>query len=114
MRLSRTGSVIGAAYVVLAVASMVYGNSLPDPKDSTVLMQLPIAPAITLLDVLGLAGWLAETSWTVAGGLFVPAIALTLYAVCWLFGALSIRTRLVVSAATLFVVAVLMFWPVAR
>lgn len=111
MRVSRSGLVVAAVYAVLAVASTVYGRSLPDPKESSVLMGLPLLPALLVVHAFGLDGWLADAPWFVTCALLVPAVAAGLYAACWLFGALGFRTRLVVGAGALALLSILLFWP---
>ena len=111
MRVSRSGLVVAAVYVVLAVASIVWGRSLPDPKESSVLMGLPLLPALLVIHTIGLDEWLADAPWFVTCGLLVPAIAAGLYAASWLFGALGFRTRLVIGAGALALLSVMLFWP---
>ena len=114
MRASRSGLVIAATYAVLATGCVIWGYSLPGPEAGTVLMQLPVVPALVVLDVLGLTDWFADAPLVVFHGLFVPVIAVGLYAVCWLFGALGFRTRLVLGLVTLGVLSFLLLWPIRR
>lgn len=53
MRVSRFGLVIAAAYTALAIGSVVLGYFLTEPKESTVLMQLPVVPVLALLYAVG-------------------------------------------------------------
>ena len=114
MRVSRSGLVIAATYAVLATGCAVWGYSLPEPKESTALMQLPVVPALLVLGASGLVDWAAAAPLLVFYGLCIPGIAACLYAVCWLFGALGPRTRLAIGIGALGVLSVLLFWPVRR
>ena len=114
MRVSRSGLVIAAIYAVLAMGCVAWGYSLPDPEESTVLMQLPVVPALLVLGASGLVDWAAAAPLLVFYGLCIPGIAACLYAVCWLFGALGPRTRLAIGIGALGVLSVLLFWPVRR
>ncbi len=53
MRVSRSGVVVATVYTVLAIGSVVWGYSLTEPKESTLLMQLPVVPVLALLDAAG-------------------------------------------------------------
>ena len=114
MRVSRSGLVIAAIYAVLATGCVAWGYSLPRPEESTVLMQLPVVPALLVLEAAGLVDWAAAAPPMVFYGLCIPAIAVCLYAVCWLFGALGPRIRLAIGIGALGVLSVLLFWPVRR
>ena len=82
MRVSRSGLVIAATYAVLATGCVVLGYSLPRPEESTVLMQLPVVPALLVLEAFGLVDWSAGAPLVVFYGLCIPAIAACLYAAC--------------------------------
>lgn len=114
VRVSRSGLVIATTYAVLATGCVVWGYSLPGPKESTVLMQLPVVPALLVLEALGLVDWFAGAPLVVFYGLCIPAIAAGLYTACWLFGALGFRTRLVIGVGALGVLSIMLFWPVRR
>ena len=114
MRVSRSGLVIAAIYVALSTGCVVWGYGLTDPKASTVLMQLPVVPILPLLVGLGLADWAANAPLALFYGRCIPAIAVGLYAACWLFGALALRTRLLIGVGVLGVLSVLLFWSVGR
>ncbi len=114
MRVSRSGLVIAAGYAVLATGCVVWGYSLPEPEASTVLMQLPVVPALIVLEALGWTDWIEVAPLMVFYGLFIPAIAAGLYAACWLFGALGFRTKLMLGVGILGVLSVVLFWPVRR
>ena len=112
--MSRSGLVIGAVYTLLAIGSVVWGYSLDGPKESTVLMQLPVVPVLALLDASGLVEWAARLPLIVFYGLCIPLVAGGLYAVCWLFGALGVRTRLLIGLGLLAAVSLPLFWPIRR
>ena len=114
MRVSRFGLVVAAVYAALAIGSVVWGYSLTDPKQSTVLMQLPVVPVLALLVASGLVEWAAALPLIIFYALCIPLVALGLYAACWLFGALGVRTRLVIGLGLLVVVSVPLFWQVRR
>ena len=114
MRVSRSGLAVATIYAVLATGCVVWGYSLPRPEESTVLMQLPVVPALLVLEASGLADWAAEAPPVVVYGLCIPAIAACLYAACWLFGALGPRIRLAIGIGLLGVLSVMLFWPVRR
>lgn len=114
MRVSRSGLVVAAAYTALAIGSVVWGHSLTDPKESTVLMQLPVVPVMALLVASGLVEWAAALPLIVFYALCIPLVALGLYAVCLLFGALGLRTRLVIGLGVLVVLSVPLFWSVRQ
>ena len=111
MRVSTSGLVVAATYAVLSVASVVWGYGLDGPKESTVLMQVPVLPAVIALVGLGLIEQAARLPLIVFYGAAIPIIALGLYAACWLFGALSARSRLVIASTVLVVLLVLTVWP---
>ncbi len=112
MRVSRSGLVTAAAYMALAIGSVVWGYSLTDPKESTVLMQLPVIPVLALLVASGLVEWAAALPLIVFYALCIPLIALGLYAVCWLFGAVGVRTRLLIGLGVVVALSIPLFWPV--
>ena len=114
MRVSKSGLVIAAVYVVLATASVIYGHSLSSADESTLLMQVPLLPALLLLLPLGLSGWVADAPWFISCSLLILANAIGYYAICWLLGILRPRTTLIIGLVTLVAVAFLSFWPVAR
>ena len=114
MRVSRSGLFVAATYAVLATGCAVWGYSLPEPKESTVLMQLPVVPALLVLEAAGLVDWAAAAPLMVFYGLCISAIAICLYALCWLFGALGPRTRLAIAIGALGGLSVLLFWPIRR
>ena len=114
MRVSRSGVVVAAVYTVLAIGSVVWGYSLTEPKGSTVLMQLPVVPVLALLDAAGLVEWVARLPLIVFYGLFIPLVAVGLYAACCQFGALGVRTRLLIGAGLLIVLSILLLWPVRQ
>ena len=117
MRVSRSGLVVAAVYAALSVGCVAWGYSLPDPKESTVLMQLPVVPAAVVFGAfgaLGLLEWFADASLIVFYGVLIPAIAVALYAACWLLGAPGFRTRLVIGLGVLGVLLAMLFWPVHR
>ena len=114
MWVSRSGLVIAAAYTVLAIGGVVWGYSLTEPKESTVLMQLPVVPVLALLYAFGLIEWTSGVSLVVFYGISIPLIALGLYAICWLFGALGVRTRLLIGLGLLVLVSLPLLWPVRR
>ncbi len=102
---------VAAAYTVLAIGSVLWGYSLTEPTESTVLMQLPVVPVLALLDACGMADGVARVRLAVFYGLGIPPVAAGLYAVCWLFGRLGVRTRLSVGVGLVIVLAALLFWP---
>ncbi len=112
MRVSRTGLVVATVYAVLATGCVVWGYELADPEASTVLMQLPVIPALLVLNGFGLMELVATEPLVLSYGLAIPAIAAGLYAVCWLFGALSVQTKILVGISALAVVSVMVLWPV--
>ena len=114
MRVSRSGVVIAVVYTALAIGSAMWGYSLTDPKESTVLMQLPVVPVLALLDASGLVERAAALPLIVFYALGIPLVALGLYAVCWLFGALGLRTRLLIGLGLLVVLLIPLLWPVRQ
>ena len=107
MRVSKSGLVIAGLYVMLAVASIVYGVSLANSKDSSTMTQLFVIPALLVADLFGLTTWLEDKPWFLSLILFVPATAVVLYAACWLFGSLSVKARVAVGVCLLLVLAIL-------
>ena len=114
MRVSRSGLVVAVVYLVAAIGCGVWGYSLTGPKESTVLMQLPIVPVLILVDVLGLHEAAANAPLLVFYGLAISAVAVALYAACWLFGALGSRVRLAIGVTVLGMLGVGLFWPLRR
>ncbi len=114
MRVSRSGMIVATTYAVLAAGCVIWGYSLPGPEESTVLMQLPVLPALIVIESVGLTDWAAGVPLALFYGLLIPAIATVLYAVCWLFSALSYRSRLTIAVVTLSVLSIALFWPVRR
>ena len=114
MRVSRSGLVLAAAYTVLAVGSVVWGYSLDDPKESTVLLQLPVVPVFGLLFAFGALEWAGAIPASVLYAVCIPLIAFGLYAACWLVGALGGRTRVLIGLGLLVAMSVPLFWPLRR
>lgn len=114
MRVSRSGLAIAAVYTLLAISSVVWGYSLDKPKESMVLMQLPVVPVLALLAASGLAEWAASLPLIVFYGLCIPLVSGGLYAVCWVFGTLGVRTKLLIGLGLLAAVSLPLFWPIRR
>lgn len=47
-------------------------------------------------------------------GVCIPLTAFGLYAACWLFGVLGVRTRLLIVLGLLVVLSMPLFWPIRR
>ena len=76
---SRFGIVLVMLYLILTVLTVLAAWYTGDDKGRFVLLQLPLALQMALLDTLGLMGWFAGLSWSAAYFVFVPATCICLY-----------------------------------
>lgn len=80
-RLNRLGLSLGAVYLALTLLLVWAAHSSEgDPKGHFVLLQLPIALPLAVVDLLGLTNLIREWSFPVAYSVFVPATCIALYA----------------------------------
>lgn len=79
-RLNPFGLVLAMLYVIIT-AFLLWGawDAGADDKGRYVLLQLPLALQMALLDTLGLMGWFSGISWWLAYFIFVPATCVGLY-----------------------------------
>lgn len=80
-RLNRLGLILSATYLALTLL-LVWAalHSEGDPKGHFVLLQLPIALQLAVIELLGLATYMRGWSFPVAYTVFVPAACIVLYA----------------------------------
>ena len=80
-RLNRLGLSLCVVYLALTLLLVWAALSTEgDPKGHFVLLQLPIAFQLGVVDLLGLATYMREWSFPVAYSVFVPATCIVLYA----------------------------------
>jgi hypothetical protein len=83
LRVSALGLILAGAYVIPSAVLVIYGSSLEDTKGHFVLMQLPIAFQMAIVDSFHLTPKLSGVSWTGAYLLFGLPIVVLLYLVGW-------------------------------
>jgi len=80
-RFNRLGLSLCAIYLALTLILVLAALSADgDPKGHFVLLQLPIALQLAVVDLLGLTNHMREWSFPVAYSVFVPATCIALYA----------------------------------
>ena len=79
-RLNLLGIFLCLMYLALTLLLVWASRSEGDPKGQFVLLQLPIALQLGVVDSLGLAKYMREWSYPVAYSVFLPAACIILYA----------------------------------
>ncbi len=88
--LSYTGTILCSIYVFITILCVVLALSArSDPKGAFVLLQLPVAPMIAILEGIGVSQFLRNVDWITAYVTFVPATLIMLYATGYTIGSIA-------------------------
>lgn len=82
IRLNRFGFALCIAYLLLTCVCLWAAYAIVgDLKGRFILLQLPIALQLALLDWLGFRGWINDWGWPIAYTVFIPFTLLILYCI---------------------------------
>lgn len=110
-RLNRFGIVLVMLYLIItALVLWAAWDAGADEKGRFVLLQLPLALQMALLDGLGLMAWFAGLSWFAAYLIFLPATCVALYYLGKAFTRIWKHNRWLILLLLLIPVLIAYFW----